>query len=283
MEEILASIRRIISEEGGGERDSKGEAEQPAPEAQGDDDILDLTEVIADAGAADPASETEAGASDRLAAADIAEAEQEAGAEPEFLTVPEAEADDGEDDFPARFVVEPDVAPELERDAASEGESAEGADTASAAAAEPEPEAVSEPEPEPQPEASYEPEAEPLATVEIAAAAPPEAMPDDGAPTAEEVQEHLPQHQPPPPPDPAPASQDLDMHQVIQRAAESAVAASGASNLGFGVTEQHIEKVVREVLKPRLRDWLDKNLAGLVERLVREEIQRLVEQSERPK
>jgi len=32
---------------------------------------------------------------------------------------------------------------------------------------------------------------------------------------------------------------------------------------------------VRELLKPMLRDWMDSNLAPLVERLVREEIQRM--------
>jgi cell pole-organizing protein PopZ len=127
-------------------------------------------------------------------------------------------------------------------------------------------------------------------------------MPDDGAPTREESVELPPER--PAAPEPAPAvaasAQPMSMDQVIQRAAESAVAASGAlamippsapassvpsgdHSLGFGVTEQHIETAVREVLKPRLRDWLDRHLATLVERLVREEIQRLVEQSERPK
>jgi cell pole-organizing protein PopZ len=131
----------------------------------------------------------------------------------------------------------------------------------------------------------------------------PEPMPDDGAPTLEEAVELPPEPTPEPAPEPTPvvaaAAPVMTMDQVIQRAAESAVAASGAlatvaptvsaasapagdHSLAFGVTEQHIETAVREVLKPRLRDWLDKNLANLVERLVREEIQRLVEQSERP-
>jgi cell pole-organizing protein PopZ len=128
-------------------------------------------------------------------------------------------------------------------------------------------------------------------------------MPDDGAPTLEEAVGVPPEPEPSFEPEPAPiaasTAHHMDMDQVIKKAAESAVAASGAlatvaspstalsapsedAGLGFGVTEEHIEKAVREVLKPRLRDWLDKHLAGLVERLVREEIQRLVEQSERP-
>ncbi|UFN51419.1 DUF2497 domain-containing protein [Roseomonas sp. OT10] len=37
-----------------------------------------------------------------------------------------------------------------------------------------------------------------------------------------------------------------------------------------------IEDVVREELRPLLRDWLDRNLPPLVERLVRAEIERVV-------
>ena len=36
-----------------------------------------------------------------------------------------------------------------------------------------------------------------------------------------------------------------------------------------------VESLVRELLKPMLRDWMDSNLTPLVERLVREEIQRM--------
>jgi len=38
---------------------------------------------------------------------------------------------------------------------------------------------------------------------------------------------------------------------------------------------QRMEQVVRELLEPMLRDWLDANLPDLVERLVREEIDRI--------
>ncbi|GGF13545.1 pole-organizing protein PopZ [Aliidongia dinghuensis] len=36
-----------------------------------------------------------------------------------------------------------------------------------------------------------------------------------------------------------------------------------------------LEELVRELLRPQLQDWLDRNLPGMVERLVREEIERL--------
>jgi cell pole-organizing protein PopZ len=37
-----------------------------------------------------------------------------------------------------------------------------------------------------------------------------------------------------------------------------------------------IEDVVREELRPLLKDWLDQHLPGIVERLVRAEIERVV-------
>jgi len=36
-----------------------------------------------------------------------------------------------------------------------------------------------------------------------------------------------------------------------------------------------LEEIVKELLRPQLQEWLDLNLPGLVERLVREEIERL--------
>jgi len=36
-----------------------------------------------------------------------------------------------------------------------------------------------------------------------------------------------------------------------------------------------LEEIVKELLRPQLQEWLDQNLPGLVERLVREEIERL--------
>lgn len=48
----------------------------------------------------------------------------------------------------------------------------------------------------------------------------------------------------------------------------------GASDIG-GVT---VEELVRQLLRPMLRDWLDEHLPGMVERLVRREIERLAAQ-----
>jgi hypothetical protein len=44
-----------------------------------------------------------------------------------------------------------------------------------------------------------------------------------------------------------------------------------------------VEDLVREALEPMLREWLDANLAGIVERLVRQEIERMVRRAEEDK
>ena len=56
---------------------------------------------------------------------------------------------------------------------------------------------------------------------------------------------------------------------------------SEASHLALGAVEKTIEQMVREALQPLLKEWLDKNLPGLVERLVAQEISKLVEKSDR--
>ena len=49
------------------------------------------------------------------------------------------------------------------------------------------------------------------------------------------------------------------------------------------VTEGHsptLESMVREMLKPILREWLDRNLPYLIERLVKKEIDRMITRAE---
>jgi uncharacterized protein len=47
----------------------------------------------------------------------------------------------------------------------------------------------------------------------------------------------------------------------------------------IGAGHKTLESLVRAMLKPLLRDWLDAHLPGLVERLVREEIARMVREA----
>jgi hypothetical protein len=46
--------------------------------------------------------------------------------------------------------------------------------------------------------------------------------------------------------------------------------------LPLGGVDRTLEDIVREMLRPLLQTWLDENLPGIVERLVREEIARVV-------
>ena len=68
----------------------------------------------------------------------------------------------------------------------------------------------------------------------------------------------------------------LDEQLLSQRASEAVSTAFGTlANTMFAGGSRSIEDVVREMLKPMLRGWLEDNLPSLVERLVRAEIERV--------
>ena len=48
-----------------------------------------------------------------------------------------------------------------------------------------------------------------------------------------------------------------------------------------GSREMTLETMVREMLKPILREWLDRNLPYLIERLVKKEIDKMINRAER--
>jgi uncharacterized protein len=52
------------------------------------------------------------------------------------------------------------------------------------------------------------------------------------------------------------------------------------AELPLGDTSRTLEDMVRELIRPMLKTWIDENLPPLVERLVREEITRLVREAE---
>ena len=55
---------------------------------------------------------------------------------------------------------------------------------------------------------------------------------------------------------------------------------AGAAAQGQFASGQTLEMLVRDALQPYLKSWLDENLAPLVERIVREEIQKMVKRAE---
>ena len=86
----------------------------------------------------------------------------------------------------------------------------------------------------------------------------------------------------PPDPVPAPPSPRLQFperaHQSLMSAATSAAVDSAFNTLAHTVLVQNartLEDLVKEMLQPLLKNWLDDNLPGLVERLVRAEIERV--------
>ena len=156
----------------------------------------------------------------------------------------------------------------------AEEEDEEGNEAPAEEAAAPEP----EPEPEPMPDIDdffeSEPEPEPMA-----AAAPP----------------------PPPPPPPAPEpgpmadimeltpdmiapdaiiSQPTSLHgsDVLAELAKAILDRRDLPVMSSG--DASLEGIVREMLKPILREWLDRNLPYLIERLVKKEIDTMVNRAE---
>jgi len=92
---------------------------------------------------------------------------------------------------------------------------------------------------------------------------------------------------PPPEPEPEPEPEQTDEDHLVSKttAAASMAALSQLSTLSaqrpqvsdmpLGDANRTLLDVVRELLRPMLKDWLDTNLPPLVERLVQEEIRRV--------
>ena len=82
---------------------------------------------------------------------------------------------------------------------------------------------------------------------------------------------------PPLPEPPAPAAATVDMAQIISDQTGSAVA-SAFGQLAHTVLSNNartLEDLVKDMLRPMLKTWLDDNLPTMVERLVRAEIERV--------
>ena len=221
MEEILASIRRIISE-GDDEQEGEQQAAGPASSSaenedevlelveaeEPDDDVLDLTTAIADDGTT----------------AELEEEEPE-----EDVTIVMREPD-------------PEPEPELEPEPIPE----------------PEPEMLSMPEPEPEPAREPIPDPEPEPVMQNLAPSPP-------ADTGDRLVSNDSEHE----------ARDAfaELAQAVER--EEPKPAPVSDPMPLGHSARTLEEMVLESLRPMLKGWLDQNLPDMVERLVKEEIQRL--------
>jgi len=232
MEEILASIRRIISDDGemdeaGGEAEAgedHGAGSDMTPTGQEDDG--NMAAMMADT----EAERTEAEPGDEQAAVD--EMFAEAGSEQADQAGAAGPADEDVFELTPAMAASP---------AGEEGPAAAGTDFASiygeddGAAAPPEDDIHFA---DIKPEAPAEPEPEPVARPEPAAA--PSLLSPDAQATAS--------------------------------AAFGALASTMLSHSGGART---LEQIVEDLLRPLLKAWLDDNLPPMVERMVREEIERV--------
>jgi cell pole-organizing protein PopZ len=84
---------------------------------------------------------------------------------------------------------------------------------------------------------------------------------------------------PPPPAEPEPPRPMVDhVERALVSSVTTAAVDSAFNTLAQTVLVQNartLEDLVREMLRPMLKTWLDDNLPGLVERLVRAEIERV--------
>jgi cell pole-organizing protein PopZ len=124
-----------------------------------------------------------------------------------------------------------------------------------------------------------------------AEAAPAAAKSDEILELTEVVEEEDPVPEPSPPPakDEPPVASVADPNRLVSDAAAAASIAALAqihqlapqnekrmSDIPLGEGQRTIEDMVREMLRPLLKEWLDSNLPHLVERVVQEEVARLV-------
>lgn len=182
---------------------------------------------------------------------------------------------------------------------------AEPAPAPKAAKPAPKPQPVAEPEPEPEPEVDFEPvpaeepepEFEPEPEIEEEAFVPEEEEEDilDLTEKVEEDAEVEPlfeeqRRRAQAAPQPQPDFEEEDEGLVSPPKRDEAVSSfanltstleARHPELPIGAGHKTLESLTKEVMRPMLKDWLDKNLPHIVERLVREEIERIARQGQR--
>ena len=257
MEEILSSIRRMISEDQESEGE-EGAGEEPVAVAEAEPD---------EAVEAEPAQAVQPEAADLADDFDVPEA------------LPEAIDDSAED------VIEEVVVQELQTLEPQE------ADTGDMEARE---EVVAEIDAVASADDEFDESVLDLTEVIDSGEETEVEVPQPVIPEPELAPEPVPE--PPPPPPPAPASREsaqashdtgaaLNLEAELMSDTTASAAASAFTNLARGVSDvkgvplgggnRTIEELVKELIRPMLKEWLDHNLPPLVERLVEREISTL--------
>jgi len=198
--------------------------------------------------------------------------------------------DEDEDGGDAEAAAESPAADEPAEEAAPEP----APEPAAEAPAEPEPAAEAQAEPEPVAEAPAEPDAADDEVLEltdkideVGGGTDPLALDDDLMIVDREDDEPAPQPEPEPEPEPVseaapePAPQPAVEEDDSLVGAPAATAAAGAfdalaENLRVASADGlTLEGIVREMMRPMLKDWLDTNLPRIVEEKVEAEIERI--------
>jgi cell pole-organizing protein PopZ len=140
-----------------------------------------------------------------------------------------------------------------------------------------------EPAPAPEPE----PDLDDVLELTQAAHPPPAPAPAAPPPVAESTLGDLDVFEapraaaPPPRPAPAPAAWSAPVEEdeplIAEHSADTAAGHFGAlaQSLSMPASGRTLEDVVRELLRPLLKDWLDQNLPGIVETAVQAEVERI--------
>jgi cell pole-organizing protein PopZ len=243
MEEILAAIRRIIADEGGPEAGKPAEAAaQGAPPpvaAKGSLSRDEIEAIAARVEAAKPA--------DVLTLSDVVEPAEHKSARPAELATPKpprepkgfGAIDPVENLFRDEIEKNPPASTSVERSLATP---LTGDEDENEKAPAPAPAPVAAKPARPTPQATHEPKKGASMAAKIT---PPPSIIDDPA-----------------------------LMSPAATAAVSAAFNSLASTI-LSKDARTLEDLVRELMKPMLRSWLDDNLPSLVERLVRSEIERV--------
>lgn len=245
MEEILASIRRIIAD------DEAKPAEAKAPELK----APEVKPAAAEKPATPPPAKPEPPAAKAPAMKDIppsAIAPKPAAAAPRPAPpppAPEPVASNNQDDIDAMLASLDAATPEADiRPAQPEADVFELTDEMAV--------------PDPQPAASAFHKIDPQDDIEFTENAAARAM-------------HRPPAYEPPPFESAAAASPAQ--QILSRSTVSAVE-SAFNSLASTVLSNNartLEDLVKEMLRPMLKSWLDDNLPGMVEKLVKAEIERV--------
>ena len=246
MEEILASIRRIISEDGDEETSAapdEAAAEVDAPEA--------LAEPVPEPEVAEvPEEEEVLELTDEEEVLELTDEVQDDGTVVNLNTGEEVPEDDAPDEVVEEHQAEDEEEIELEM-----VDSDEPTEQPEENIAEPE----ADPEPEPEPDFEPEPEAEP----EPVAVAEPEPVDALAAEAADRL-----------------VSENPAMNSVASLSALAAAVDTHRRAVDPSIGPRTIEDLVKDVMRPMIREWLDDNLPSLVERMVGREIERLTREAE---